>query len=48
MVQTLLPVIFGYSLNSEAVVKEIKEVIDTLTQEDFNGALQKLFEWHNN
>ena len=27
----------------EAVMK----VIDTLTQEDFNGAFQKLFEWYN-
>ena len=27
----------------EAVTK----VIDTLTQEDFHGAFQKLLEWHN-
>ena len=27
----------------EAVTK----VIDTLTQEDFNGAFQKLLEWYN-
>ena len=27
----------------EAVTK----VIDMLTQEDFHGAFQKLFEWHN-
>ena len=27
----------------EAVTK----VIDTLTQEDFNGAIQKLLEWYN-
>ena len=27
----------------EAVTK----VIDTLTQEDFHGALQKLLEWYN-
>ena len=27
----------------EAVMK----VIDTLTQEDFHGALQKLLEWYN-
>ena len=52
IVQTLLSVTFGYSLNSEAVVlrqiEEIKEavtkVIDTLTQEDFDGALRKLLE----
>ena len=52
----LAPVTFGYSLSSrknlEAVVyetiEEMKEavtkVIDTLTQEDFNGAFQKLLE----
>ena len=38
--QTLLPVTFGYSLSSDAVTG----VIDTLTQEDFHGALQKLLE----
>ena len=51
-VQTFLPVTFGYSLSSEAVVyetiEEMKEVvtkvIDTLTQEDFHGAFQKLLE----
>ena len=56
LVQTLLPVTFGYSLSSEAVIRyetiqEMKEamtkVIDTLTQEDFHGALQKLLEWYN-
>ena len=52
IVQTLLPVTFGYSLSSEAVVmrqpEEMKEavtkIIDTFTQEDFNGAFQKLLE----
>ena len=50
--------IFGYSLSSkknlEAVVETIEEmkeavtkVIDTLTQEDFHGAFQKLLEWYN-
>ena len=51
-VQTLLPVTFGYSLSSEAVcyetIEEMKEavtkVIDTLTQENFHGALPKLLE----
>ena len=47
---------FGYSLSSEAVVRyetieEMKEavtkVIDTLTQEDFHGAFQKLLERYN-
>ena len=32
-------------------IEEMKEaltkVIDTLIQEDFHGALQKLFEWYN-
>ena len=55
IVQTLLPVTFGYSLSSEAVVmrqiEEMKEVvtkvIDTLTQEDFHGAFLKLLERYN-
>ena len=46
---------FGYSLSSKAVVyetiEEMKEavtkVIDTLTQEDFHGAFQRLLEQHN-
>ena len=52
IVQTLLPVTFANSLSSEAVgfktIEEIKEavtkVIDTLTQEDFQGVFQKLLE----
>ena len=51
---TLLPVTFGYSLNSEAVVMRIEEmkeavtkVIDTLTQEDLHGAFEKLLERYN-
>ena len=28
-------------------IKEIKEVIDMLTQENFHGAFQKLLEWYN-
>ena len=55
IVQTLVPVTFGYSLSSEAVVieriEEMKEavtkVIDTLTREDFHGAFQKLLERYN-
>ena len=58
IVQTLLPVTFGYSLSSEAVVmrrwktiEEMKEavtkVIDTLTQEDFQRAFEKLLERYN-
>ena len=50
IVQTFLPVTFGYSLSSETI-EEMKEavtkVIDTLTQVDFHGAFQKLLEWYN-
>ena len=51
-VQTLLPVTFGYSLSCRyETIEEMKEavmkVIDTLTQEDFHGAFQKLLEWYN-
>ena len=47
IVQTLLPVTFGYSLSCRyETIEEMKEavtkVIDTLTQEDFYGAFQKL------
>ena len=49
IVQTLLPVTFGYSLSSdyetiEEMKKAVTKVIDTLTQEDFYGSLQKLLE----
>ena len=27
--------------------ESVKKVIDTLTQEDFHGAFQKLLEWYN-
>ena len=56
IVQTLLPLTFGYSLSSlrgcrYETIEEMKEVvtkvIDTLTQEDFHGAFQKLLEWYN-
>ena len=54
IVQALLPVTFGYSLSTEAVVMrefELKDsvtkVIDALTQEDFHGAFQKLLERYN-
>ena len=53
IVQTLLPVTFGYSLELRGCryetieMKEgaVTKVIDTLTQEDFHGAFQKLLEW---
>ena len=49
-VQPLLPVTFAYSLSSEVVayetIEEMKKamtkVINTLTQEDFVGAFEKL------
>ena len=52
IVQTLLPVTFGYSLSfSYEAIEEMKEavtkVIDTLTQEDLHGAFQKLLKWSN-
>ena len=50
IVRTLFPVIFGYSLSSEAI-EEMKagvmKVTDMLTQEDLHGAFQKLLEWYN-
>ena len=52
IVQTLHPVTFGYSLSYYyETIEEMKEagtkVIDTLTQEDFHGAFQKLLEHYN-
>ena len=52
IVESLLPVTFGYSLSSETVffetTEEMKEavtkVIDTPMQEDFHGAFRKLLE----
>ena len=51
----MLPVTFGYSLSSEAVImnqiEEMKvvvtKVIDTLKHEDFHGAFQKFLECYN-
>ena len=31
----------------EEMKKAVTKVIDTLTQEDFHGAFQKLLEWYN-
>ena len=31
----------------EEMKEAVTKVIDTLTQEDFNGAFQKLLEWYN-
>ena len=47
IVQTLLPVTFGYSLSPEEMKEAVTKVIDTLTQEDFPGAFQKLLERYN-
>ena len=55
IVQTLLSVTFGYSLSSEAVVmgqlrrwkKAVTKVSDTVIQQDFRGAFQKLLERYN-
>ena len=32
---------------TEEIKEAVRKVIDTLTQEDFHGALQKLLEWYN-
>ena len=45
--ETLLPVTFGYSLSSQEMKKAVTKVIDTLTQEDFHGAFEKLLERYN-
>ena len=54
IVETLVPVTFGFSLNSGCryeTIEEMKEavmkVIDTLTQEDFQRAIEKLLERYN-
>ena len=54
IVQALLPMTFGYSLSSDAVVwdcwemkEAVTKIIDTLTQEVFHGAFQKLLERYN-
>ena len=46
IVQTLLPMTFGYSLSSE-VKEAVTKFIDTLTQDDSRGAYQKLLERYN-
>ena len=52
IVQTLLPVTFGYSLScryetNEEMKEAVTKVIYTLTQEDFYWAFQKLLERYN-
>ena len=44
----LFPKLRGCSYETNEEMKEaVTKVIDTLTQEDFHGALQKLFERYN-
>ena len=54
IVQTLLPVTWLFPKlrgSHYETIEEMKvvvtKVIDTLTQEDFDGAFQKLLEWYN-
>ena len=44
----LFPKLRGYRYETIKDMKEaVTKVIDTLTQEDFHGAFQKLLEWYN-
>ena len=44
----LFPKLRGRRYETTEEMKEaVKKVIDTLTQEDFNGAIQKLLAWYN-
>ena len=44
----LFPKLRGYHYETIEEMKEaVTKVIDTLTQEDFHGAFQKLLEWYN-
>ena len=44
----LFPKLRGCRYETIEEMKEaVTKVIDTLTQEDFDGALQKLLEWYN-
>ena len=43
----LFPKLIGCRYERIEEMKEaVRKVIDTLTQEDFHGAFQKLLEWH--
>ena len=43
----LFPKLRGYGYEAIEEMKEaVTKVIDTLTQEDFHGAFQKLLEWY--
>ena len=44
----LFPKLRGYRYETIEEMKEaMTNVIDTLTQEDFHGAIQKFLEWYN-
>ena len=44
----LFPKLRGCRYETAEKMKEaVRKVIDTLTQENFNGAFLKLFEWYN-
>ena len=44
----LFPKLRGCRYETIEEMKEaVRKVIDTLTQEDFHGAFQKLLEWYN-
>ena len=44
----LFPKLRGFRYETIEKVKEaVMKIIDTLTQEDFHGAFQKLLEWYN-
>ena len=44
----LFPKLRGCHYETIEEIKEaVRKVIDMLTQEDFNGAFQKLLEWYN-
>ena len=47
IVQTLLPVTFGYCLSSEEMKEAVMKFIDTLALEDFHGAFKELLERYN-
>ena len=43
----LFPKLTGCRYETIEMKEAVTKVIDTLTQEDFHGAFQKLFEWYN-
>ena len=43
----LFPKLRGYHYETIEMKEAVMKVIDTLTQEDFHGAFEKLLEWYN-